>query len=351
MRDKPKIVYLAPENSGVAYYRFWQPLENLKDRGLIELRSWGFDFTGKIIPNPTISELKELCDWADLFIVGRRDDPAWQTMVALIKQFANKPVLLDIDDNIFSVSPYIPAYQGYSPNGPMMEIHKTIAKMVDGIIVSTPALAEVYKEYNKVGHVPNGIRYLYDKKPHEGINIGYMVSHSHLENAQIIEPALVKILRKYNNVRLYYTGAFKGFMERLPKELECQVNYVPFYPLKDYLKYVNQLNLDIGLAPLMDNDFNKCKSNIRILEYWQNRTAVIASPLPEYSSTMTHGFDGYLSQDDEWEHWLDDLILNPERRNYMIQNSLETLKKYDVANFADKYLDIIREMIDGQNSR
>src|SRR3990167_9108478 len=174
--------------------------------------------------------------------------------------------------------------------------------------------------------------------------MGYMMSSSHLENAQIIEGAIMQILRKYQNVKFFYTKAFQGFMEVVPEEAKAQINYTPFFPLKDYLSYVNNLSLDIGIAPLMSNDFNKAKSNIRILEYWQNKIAVIASPLDEYAKTITHGFDGYLAKDDEWFEYLEDLVCHPERRKYFIQNSLDTIKKYDVVIFANKYYEILREL-------
>lgn len=349
--NKIRAVYLAPENSGVALYRFYQPLKNLEDRGLIEVRGCGFDWTNKDLGVPKTEELKELAQWADIFIVGRRDEPMWANMIHVLKEFTGKPILLDIDDDIFSISPYLPAYQAYLPGRPSLALHEETAKYVDGIIVSTPFLKEIYDKFNKnVWIVPNGINGSVPQQSHDGIRLGYFVSHSHLENAQIIETALIRTLKKYSNVRLYYTKAFGGFLEGLPKDLESQSFYVPFFPLKDYLTYCNQLGIDIGLAPLMKNDFNRAKSNIRVLEYWQNGATVIASPLDEYKKTITHGFDGYLSENDEWEHWLDDLIQNPERRKYMAHNAQETLKKYDVTRFADIYLEILKGLTHGKKS-
>lgn len=349
-----KVYYFAPENTGVGLYRFWQPLKDLEDKSLIELRSWGFDFTDKVhrFPDdfPSIKELKEIASWGDIFIFGRCDHPDYFKAIQFVKEFSDKPVLLDIDDNIFAVSPYLPARQQYHPNGPAIKIHEEIAKYVDRIIVSTASLEEIYKEYNEVSIIENGIKYVLAKKVHDGINIGFMCSGSHLENAQIIEPAIIQVLSKYANVRFYYTKAFGGFMERVPDKIKDQVNFVPFYPLKNYLQYVNNLNLDIGLAPLMRNDFNRCKSNIRVLEYWQNQVSVIASPLDEYAKTIDHGFNGYLSGDDEWVHWLSDLIENPDRRNYFIQNSLRSLKEYDVSKSAQKYYDVLREMTNGNET-
>lgn len=346
-----KIFYIAPENTGVAYYRFYQPLEDLRERGLIELDSYGFDFTGKNFEIPSVKKINEIGQWADVVIFGRLDHPGYFNLIQTIKEVHKKKVILDIDDNIFAISPYVAAAQAYNVNGPTLKLHQEIARYMDGIIVSTEFLKNIYEKYNKVWIVENGIKYAYNRTRHDSVNIGFMCSGSHLENAQIIEGAVIEVLRKYPQTKFYYTKSFSGFMERVPEDIHKQINYVPFFPLNNYLKYVNNLNLDIGLAPLMENDFNKAKSNIRVLEYWQNQTAVIASPLPEYLKTVDHGFNGYVSNNDEWVNWISDLVVNTDRRNYLIQNATRSLKNWDISKFADKYLMILRELTGGEDAR
>ena len=341
--EKLRVVYLAPENSGVAWYRFYQPLKDLEERGIIELQGCGFDFTHKTLDLPTTKQVRDFSVWGDVFIFGRRDTKDWQRMIETVKNFSGKPVLLDIDDNIFAISPYLQARGAYHPDGEFIKNHKETAKLVDGIIVSTPALQEIYKEYNKTWIVPNGIKYVYDKIPHQTVNIGYMCSASHLENAQLVEGAIIRVLEKNPNVKFYFTKAFGGFMEGVPEHIKDRINYVPFFPLDNYLSYVRNLGLDIGIAPLMDNDFNKCKSNIRILEYWQNQMAVVASPVGEYVKTITDGYDGFLTND--WEDVLNDLVRSKEKRDYVVKNSRETLQKYDVSNFSNKYYEILQSIV------
>lgn len=344
-----KVFYFAPENSAVGWYRFYQPLKNLEKRGLIESKSWGFDFSGKRFDLPNIKKIKEIGDWADMVIFGRMDMPDYFRIIQIFKEIFGKKVLLDIDDNIFSISPYLQARQGYDPNGQPIKIHKKTAKYVDGIIVSVEYLKKIYEKYNKTWIVPNAVEGNLKRRNHNGVNIGYLCSASHLENAKIVESTLMNIVRKYANVKLFYSRQFQGFMDLVPEELKHQINYLPWFPLKGYLKYVNQLDLDIGLAPLMDNPFNRCKSNIRILEYWQNQIAVIASPVGEYVKTIKHGYNGYLAQDDEWEEQLDDLIQHPEKRKYLIKNADESLKEYNISDSADKYYEVLRENLNAES--
>lgn len=342
-----RVYYFAPENSGVAMYRFHQPLCDLEERKLIDLKGWGFDWTGKQHTKVPPTVIRDAVKWADVCVFGRRDDEHWQDVMHTIRAFRpDVPILLDIDDNIFQVSPYLPASEFYKPDKPALQKHTENAKFVDGIIVSTDFLKGIYDDFNeKVWVVPNGVKYAHKRLPRsEKVRIGYMMTRSHLENSRLVEGAVLGLLRNYPHVEFYYTRAFQGFMDNVPQDLIPRVNYVPFFPLKDYLQYVRNLNLDIGLAPLIDNDFNRSKSNIRVLEYWQNEIAVIASPLDEYRTTITDGFDGLFAEDDEWQHKMADLVASAPKRQYLVRNSKQTLAKYDIRHSADTYLTVLREV-------
>jgi len=54
----------------------------------------------------------------------------------------------------------------------------------------------------------------------------------------------------------------------------------PFVPLSEYNQTLCKLNLDIGLCPLVDNRFNRCKSAIKFYEYAMVGTCTMASKFP-----------------------------------------------------------------------
>jgi glycosyltransferase involved in cell wall biosynthesis len=69
---------------------------------------------------------------------------------------------------------------------------------------------------------------------------------------------------------------------------------------------------DIGLAPLVDNRFNRSKSFIKILEYAALGVPFIASPVGPYADHVVDGVTGFLaSTPDEWAERLDQLIRSP----------------------------------------
>jgi glycosyltransferase involved in cell wall biosynthesis len=98
-----------------------------------------------------------------------------------------------------------------------------------------------------------------------------------------------------------------------------QFSSVKFFPFDDgYVKFVKilfSLHLDIGLAPLEDNEFNCCKSNIKWLEYSACTAAGIYSNLPPYKDILS-GKDGLLvgNSQKEWRDALEFLICNKKER-------------------------------------
>ena len=68
------------------------------------------------------------------------------------------------------------------------------------------------------------------------------------------------------------------FMGMCPKEIRPYIKeFHSFVSYKDYPAKLCSLDLDIALAPLEDNPFNACKSNLRLLEYGAMGWPVICS--------------------------------------------------------------------------
>src|SRR5258706_4334591 len=86
----------------------------------------------------------------------------------------------------------------------------------------------------------------------------------------------------------------------------------------DYAEYaatMQQQRMDICLAPLRDNLFNRCKSAIKFIEYSALGVAGVYSRLEPYSGIVQPGHNGMLAGDEaEWESALAELIERPDLR-------------------------------------
>jgi glycosyltransferase involved in cell wall biosynthesis len=68
------------------------------------------------------------------------------------------------------------------------------------------------------------------------------------------------------------------------------------------------LALDIGLAPLQDTEFNRGKSNLKVLEYGVMGVPTIASPVYPYSNTIDNGVDGIIVHKNRTKSWVKALV-------------------------------------------
>jgi glycosyltransferase involved in cell wall biosynthesis len=156
------------------------------------------------------------------------------------------------------------------------------------------------------------------------IRIGWQGGYSHYEDLWIIKDAIKEILRKYPQVKFVFCGdmRFYGLFRDVPIDrVECH-SWVEnnAYPFK-----LATMNLDIGLCPLVDNEFNKNKSAIKYLEYSMFKTATIASNMLPYSPVITNEKDGLLVDENGWFDAMERLILDKQKRKDLGSNAYENV--------------------------
>ena len=150
----------------------------------------------------------------------------------------------------------------------------------------------------------------------EQITVGYMGSRGHGRDLAMIVPAIKRILEEYPNVRFEVFGTIT-----MPSEIARYKDRVRSHRVNmDYLGFLNKLNVlgwDIGLAPLEDNVFNRCKAPTKFVEYTACSIPTIASDLSVYQPYVSGG-RGVLAKDDEWYGHIRSLIESNELRTEMV---------------------------------
>ena len=91
-------------------------------------------------------------------------------------------------------------------------------------------------------------------------------------------------------------------------------------------------DIDIGLYPLLPNEFNHYKCGFKALEYMAMKIPVISSNVAENREIITHGEEGLLvNSAQEWINALDELILNEKKRELMGKSGFcKVNKKYNI---------------------
>lgn len=352
---KLNIYFHVSENSGVGYYRQFLPAETLKNSGLANVLVSDFRWGEGNHVEPDNSLLFQIANWADIVIVGRKDLPDFYATWGGIREFFNIPIVLDTDDNIHHVRPTNPGYSSYHPGSEHITWNKYASvKIFDAITVSTQDLLDFHKKDNpRIYLLPNNLDVKewdsHEKKKHEDgmLRIGFIGSSAHGEGVNFIKNPMLKIMQKYPKVKFMVTHVYSSFFKDWPDDIRARIEFVPWIKLQDWPKGVKELGMDIGLAPLTDNMFNRGKSNLRWMEYSASSICPIVSPVKPYLC-VKDGVTGLIAKErEDWFKAMENLIDNEKLRYNITKASYEEIKtKYDIAKNIPLWEKTYREIHD-----
>ena len=210
------------------------------------------------------------------------------------------------------------------------EAHRQVLQFMlteaDGLLVTTPALAERFAPFNRrIVVLPNALdeRLLAGGGPsplatpygRRRVVIGFMGTSSHDDDLIMILPALQTLSQKHpGEFELQIVGGVARnetleVLAALPTRLVRPRPEEVEYPLF-MLWFSSRLCWDIALAPLRDTPFNRCKSDIKFLDYSAIGAAGVYSRVPAYEQSVRHLDTGWVTDNEvnAWSKALDDLI-------------------------------------------
>lgn len=118
--------------------------------------------------------------------------------------------------------------------------------------------------------------------------IGYMASSSHIEDFRAWMPDVIRFLTDHPDARMAFFGSIQP-----PKELgvfgKRIIRHAKASSYPDFMSKLRLLNWDVGLAPLLDNAFNRNKTLTKWVEYTLAGIPTLASPLAPYEKPIAAG--------------------------------------------------------------
>lgn len=253
-----------------------------------------------------------------------------------------KYFVTEIDDNLFDIPSYNIASNPYKPNSEPEWVALEQIKLSDALVCSTKFLGDKMSAMfpDKPVHiVPNSIDFdIWDnvkpefaeprKNPGQ-IRIGYTGCSNHRGDLELIKDPLQAILKEFPNVQFLYTpqpekeGGYWGGWEGI----ENMLLVGKWVPIDKYPAFVSGWDLDIGVAPLLDNEFNRAKSNLRWLEYSAMKLPTVASRVYPFKNTIRDGEDGIIcNTSEEWYKALKNLIVDVIHRKRIGENAYARVK-------------------------
>lgn len=237
------------------------------------------------------------------------------------------PVIYHIDDNLLEIPDSLGAeIQKRHGSENVIKTREYLLKNCDLIYASTLPLAELFKERFPQQKIFHGIYAPYigdinlSNQTNKSTNsvIGYMGSKGHKHDLDLVVPAIEKLLEERPELEFEVFGTIK-----MPKSLERFGKRVRSYSVqKSYIEFITSLGSlkwDIGLAPLVDSKFNRCKAPTKFIEYTACGIPVIASDLPVYADVMPNG--GGVLVDNDWLTAISSFLDSPQNRRDAISIS------------------------------
>jgi hypothetical protein len=182
------------------------------------------------------------------------------------------PIWLDYDDDMLNIHHQHIYAAYYNLN---RQIFIDFLKLADVVTVSTRSIADSFAEYNANIHViENGIpaRMLRADLGTGSNTTVWRGSVSHESDVFAYSPQIQRVIDEGNNFTFMGYNPFflRGFT--LVQEMD----------LFQYLRYLRNLHPRFVIVPLIDNVFNRGKSNIAWMEATISGAVCIAQDLPEW---------------------------------------------------------------------
>ena len=343
---RPKVVVYSPDHEvhACAIIRILTP---------IQLEDWDVVWATKSDQSGFSFDL-EVAREADLIIIQRHfpSAPTENVLRSILR--LKVPIVYDLDDLFLDVPPFHPLYNDLSKRVPYI---KWILKEADLITVSTTPLQEALKKYTaRPIHVqPNLVDWsLFDAPPrprNRQFNLLISGTPTHQGDWSIIEDPLAEIL----NIHREDVNAI--FFGELPKRFSDHpsvrlINFQADY--KGYATRLRGLDIHAALVPLEDTEFNRCKSNIKWLEYSAAGIAGIFSNITPYSSTIKNGETGLLvnNTSDAWFHSMEHLLVNPEAASAMIESARREVREHhSIEALSSSYVAVFDDLLGRKHVR
>jgi|GEM_PF-464639 len=313
---KLRILTVCQGETPSTHIRLYDPLGRMEQAGRLQWRK-------AYLASLSRADL----DWADLILLQRLDNPAGFDAIEIARLYG-KPVIYDTDDNWVDPPPeYHPAYVYHSGILVRNTVERYLSK-ADLVTVSTPALAETFSRFqDRILVVPNTVDFEPPEPPgREGpcVRIGYAGTRTHDGDFEVVVPALVRLRREFGKrIALVFLGCLPPGLDASEVELW---GFSDDY--KGYLSRLCRLGIQIALAPLRDNPFNRFKSNIKYLEYSLAGAAGVYSRSPAYEGSVQDRITGLLvpHTEEAWYEAVKSLVQEP-----LLRKGLAAAARRDVA--------------------
>lgn len=272
-RPVPVVMAHYADTFGCGHYRLIQPFHAQREAGLIEG-----------VMTQHLMHVADLERYApDVVVLQRQIGDERLEAMRRMKLFSRAFTVYELDD--------------YLPNLPLKSIHREdiprdilrslrrALSYTDRFVVSTEPLAEAFAELHPdIRVAPNRLNLEWwanlpasQRRTSAKPRVGWAGGSGHTGDLELLHDVVRDLA---NEVDWVFLGMCPPSLRPYVKEFHAGVE-IGHYPA-----LLASLNLDLALAPLEYNQFNECKSNLRLLEYGICGFPVVCSDLRCYAGDL-----------------------------------------------------------------
>lgn len=254
-----------------------------------------------------------------------------------LKKVLKKDFIYDFDDAI-----WIPNYSESNALFQRLKAYgkvKRIMKWAKLITAGNEYLADFARHYNSaVQVIPTTIDTNYHQRKNKTENnpviMGWTGTLTTVHYLQALVPVLEKLSTKYD---------FK-FVLIANKAPDFHIPNLEFIPWKKDTEIEDLAKLDIGVMPLVADQWSSGKCGFKALQYMSLGIPTVLSPVGVNTQIVEHGKNGLLaSTPEEWYEHLEQLLMDPVLRKNLGDSGRERIKSsYSVESQFPIYQKIFR---------
>jgi len=404
MDNKIKLLVVSPNKSGVGYYRSTNPHIFMD-----EFYSDNIDIT---ITETINTKDDNFGSGFDIMHVHVSSIAGNEEVLKKVKQLQKSGVKIIVDlDDYWMLPSYFNQYKSYNKVNKMHEKIIDVIKNVDFITTTTEIFAAEIRKHNKnVAVIPNAIdprenQFQKNEIKSDRLRVGIICGSSHEQDVEILRGVANKLKSDIDKIQFVICGFDLNGVRFFNNEKTGKVDSVQMKPeetvwvkyekvftdnyttidnrYKSYLQAYTQLeypdvanqayrrfwtkpvnkyathynNIDVLLAPLVENKFDECKSQLKVIEAAFFNKAVIAQNFGPYKLDLTSyvGKNGEVNETGngllvdeaknhkQWAKHIKFLLNNPEARLNMANNLSEKItKEYSLETVSKKRFDLYK---------
>lgn len=407
MDNKIKLLAITPNKTGVGYYRSIKP------------HTFMDEFYSDQV-EVTIGEAMDLKDpdfgkGYDIIHFHSNVNVDSNALLAKMRQLQKEGTKFIVDlDDYWMLPTYFPQYRSYNQQYKVHERTIDLVKHADYVTTTTEIFANEIKKYNSnVAVIPNAIdsresQFKKEYNPSDRLRVGIICGSSHEKDVELLTGVANQLSSDIDKLQFVICGfdlngtvSFQnkdtGKVESRPIKPEETVwyryekiltdNYATISPMyKQYLmsfnnsiefpnvenqpyrrcwtKPVNKYathynNIDVLLVPLVENKFNACKSQLKVIEAAFFNKAIIAQDFGPYKIDLQSyvGKFGEINKEGnallvetaknhkQWAKHIKYLLNNPEARVNIANNlSKKITEEYSLENVTKTRFDLYKKI-------